>query len=88
MKILCSVLTEKLWPLIPEMFTTSLDRKGKRKPVSLYIKQYFPILKIIFLLFSCWVRVNSDIYKGYYNVSDISYLNSPPPPLSFIPPFP
>jgi hypothetical protein len=28
---------------------------------------------------------NCGIYKGPYNVSDISYLNSPPPPLSFIP---
>jgi hypothetical protein len=32
------------------------------------------------------VRVHCGIYKGSYNVSNISYLNSPPPVLSFLPP--
>jgi hypothetical protein len=37
-----------------------------------------------FPLLWCWVGVHCGIYKGSWNVSDISYLNSPPPPLSFI----
>jgi hypothetical protein len=32
--------------------------------------------------------VPCDIYKDFYNVSTILYLNSPPPQLAFIPPSP
>jgi hypothetical protein len=32
--------------------------------------------------------VHCDIYESSYNVSNISYLNSPPPSFSFISPFP
>jgi hypothetical protein len=32
-----------------------------------------------FVLLLCWVGVHCSIYKGSYNVSNISYLNSPPP---------
>jgi hypothetical protein len=46
------------------------------KNLSLYI--YFSFL----LLF--WVRVNCGIYKCSYNISNISCLNSLPPPFSFI----
>jgi hypothetical protein len=37
----------------------------------------------------CWVGVHCGIYKSSYNVSNLSYFNSPPPPFSFIslPPF-
>jgi hypothetical protein len=36
----------------------------------------------------CWVGVHCTIYRGSYNVLNISYLNSLPPLLSFIsPPF-
>jgi hypothetical protein len=41
----------------------------------------------IFLLL-CLVGVHCGIYKSSYNLSNISYLNSLPPPLSFIPPSP
>jgi hypothetical protein len=46
------------------------------------IKLFFFII-IIFLL--CWVGVHCSIYKGSYNVSNISFLNLPLPLLSFIP---
>jgi hypothetical protein len=49
----------------------------------LQCKFFFFIL--IFLLL-CWVGVYYGIYKSSYNVLNISYLNSPPPPFSFIPP--
>jgi hypothetical protein len=39
---------------------------------------------IYFSLLLCWVRVHCGIYTGSYNV----YLNLPPLPFSFIPPFP
>jgi hypothetical protein len=42
-----------------------------------------------FILLLCWVDVHCGIYKGSYNISNISYLNSPPSLLfSFIPSFP
>jgi hypothetical protein len=31
----------------------------------------------------CWVRVHCGIYKSPFNISNVSYLNSPPPLLSF-----
>jgi hypothetical protein len=37
---------------------------------------FFPLL--------CWVGVHCGIYKGSYNVSNRSHLNSSPPPLSFV----
>jgi hypothetical protein len=37
----------------------------------------------LFLLFF-WIGLHHGIYKGSYNISNISYLNSPPPPFSFI----
>jgi hypothetical protein len=40
------------------------------------------------LLLLCWVGVHCGICKCYYNVSNISYLNLPPPLLSLIPPLP
>jgi hypothetical protein len=42
----------------------------------------------IFFELSCWVGAHCGIYKSSYNISDISYLNSPPPLLSFILPSP
>jgi hypothetical protein len=36
-----------------------------------------------FSLLLCWLGVHCGIYKGSYNVSTVSYLNSPPPPLPF-----
>jgi hypothetical protein len=35
-------------------------------------------------LLLCWVGVHCGIFKGSYNVSTLSYLNSSPPPFSFI----
>jgi hypothetical protein len=42
------------------------------------------LLILFFPLLSCWVGVHCGIYKGSCNMSNISYLNSPPPLLSFI----
>jgi hypothetical protein len=39
----------------------------------------------LFFLLLCWVSVHCRIYESSYNVSNISYLNSPPPLFSFIP---
>jgi hypothetical protein len=36
----------------------------------------------------CWMREHCGIYKSSYNISNIKYLNSPPPSLFFITPFP
>jgi hypothetical protein len=33
----------------------------------------------------CWVRIHCGIYKDFYNISNILYLNLPTPPFSFIP---
>jgi hypothetical protein len=48
--------------------------------IYVYLFTYFLLL--------CWVWVCCGIYKMSYNVSNISYLNSPLPLLSFIPSFP
>jgi hypothetical protein len=42
---------------------------------------------VIFSLLLCWVVVSCGFYKGSYDVSNISYLNSPPLAL-FYPPLP
>jgi hypothetical protein len=42
--------------------------------------------KIWFFLLLCWVGIHSGIYKNSYNVSNIWYLDSPPPLLTLIPP--
>jgi hypothetical protein len=36
-----------------------------------------------FFLLLFWVGVHCGIYKSSYNTSNVSYLNSPPPPFSF-----
>jgi hypothetical protein len=41
-----------------------------------------------FFFLLCWVGVHYGIYKSSYNTSNTSYLNSPPPPFSFILPSP
>jgi hypothetical protein len=47
------------------------------------------LFSVFFPLLLCWVRVHYGILKGSYNVSNISYFNSPSPLLSFspLPPF-
>jgi hypothetical protein len=42
-----------------------------------------------FFLLLCWGEVHYGIYRSYYNISNILYLNSPPPPFFFtpLPPF-
>jgi hypothetical protein len=40
------------------------------------------------VLLLCCVGLHCSIYKSSYNVSNISYLNLPPPPFSFIHPYP
>jgi hypothetical protein len=60
---------------------------------SLFLTVVSTSLKIlysfIFLpLLLCWVGVHCDIYKGSYNVSTMSYLNSPLLPVVLYPPLP
>jgi hypothetical protein len=57
--------------------------KKKKKPIYLFMYSFFPLLL-------CWVEVYCGIYKGSYtyNLSTISYLISPFPPLSFLSPLP
>jgi hypothetical protein len=50
----------------------------------LFFYMYFLRLDFLFLLLLCWVGVHCSIYKSSYNVSNISYLNSPLLLLSFI----
>jgi hypothetical protein len=64
---------------------------GSRKSISRYllkIKERICPQKICegmgFVLLLCCVRVHCGIYKILNNISNISYLNSPPPPFSFI----
>jgi hypothetical protein len=40
---------------------------------------FFPLFLLL-----CWVEVHYGIYKSSYNITNISYFNSPPPPFSFI----
>jgi hypothetical protein len=40
----------------------------------------------IYFLLLCLVGVLCGIHKSSYNISNVSYLNSPPPPFSFISP--
>jgi hypothetical protein len=46
------------------------------------------LILLLFLLLVYWVGVPGGIYKGSYKISYVSYLDSPPPLLSFIPPPP
>jgi hypothetical protein len=48
------------------------------------IQLYWFIIISIIILFLHFIGVHCGIYKSSYNVSNISYLNSPPPPLCFI----
>jgi hypothetical protein len=45
-------------------------------------------LFFLVLLLLYWVGVHCGIYGNSYNISNTSYLNSPPLPFSFIPPCP
>jgi hypothetical protein len=49
---------------------------------------HFTSIKSLYFLLMCWVGVHSGINKSSYNISNISYLNSPLPPLFFIAPPP
>jgi hypothetical protein len=46
------------------------------------------LLFLFLILLLCWVGVHCGIYKDSYNISNISHLNSPSPPFSFISPPP
>jgi hypothetical protein len=48
---------------------------------------FYPMLIFIYFIYFlllCWVGLHCRIYKSSYNISNISCLNSPPPPFSFI----
>jgi hypothetical protein len=45
---------------------------------------YFSLVSVFFKLL-CWIGVHCGIYTDFYNIPNISYLNSLPPTFSFIP---
>jgi hypothetical protein len=49
---------------------------------------YIFLFGFFLFLLLCWVGVHCGIHKSCYNISNISYLNSPPPSFSFISPPP
>jgi hypothetical protein len=57
----------------------------KEDLIFLYFKYFSKTLIILwFFLLLCWVGIHCGIYKSSYNISNLSYLNSPCPPFSFI----
>jgi hypothetical protein len=89
--VFCSVLP-LFCPLVSSVFfviQTPIHRVWWRK---LYFSSILPLLvgvfSFLFFLLLCWVEIHCRIYKNSYNISNISYLNSPPPPFSFISPSP
>jgi hypothetical protein len=56
---------------------------GRLVHCAYWIKKRIEI-QFFFPLLLCWVGAHCDIYKGSYNISNISHLNSPPPQLPFI----
>jgi hypothetical protein len=56
--------------------------KGIKHPICI---QYSLTLLLYFIFYCCAGGVHCGSYKSSYNISNISYLNSPPPPFSFIP---
>jgi hypothetical protein len=53
--------------------------------INLQLLYFFFFSFGIFFSFIVLAGVHCDIYKGSYNISNISYLNLPPPPFFFIP---
>jgi hypothetical protein len=52
--------------------------------IYLFIFIYENCILFIYLSLLCWVGVYCGIYKSFYNIPNMSYLNSLPPPFSFI----
>jgi hypothetical protein len=50
----------------------------------LFLK-YFNYIAFLFFLIFIVLGVHCGVYKSSYNMSNISYWNSPPPSFSFIP---
>jgi hypothetical protein len=78
-------LTSQEWS---QVFFSPWDMQWEILSLYLFILPLlFYIVNIRFILFIIVLGgVHCVLYKDSYNVSNISYLNSPPPPLSFIPP--
>jgi uncharacterized membrane protein len=49
-----------------------------------FILSFFHLFPYLFTLLLCWVGIPCGIYKGSYNESNISYLNSALSPFSFV----
>jgi hypothetical protein len=56
------------------------------QPMWLCREEVYYFLFTYSLLLLCWMGVHCGTYKSSYDISNISYLNSPPPSLSFISP--
>jgi hypothetical protein len=59
-----------------------VDPLSMSKKNTYYLKLIL-FLIIQFIIFYCSVGVHCGIYKNIYNISNISYFNSPPPSFSF-----
>jgi hypothetical protein len=87
-----SLLLHPLKMLLGRLNSICLFNQTRRKNFTLWLQfslhffwySYF----LFFLLLLCWVEIHCGIYKSSYNISNISFLNSPPPPFSFISPHP
>jgi hypothetical protein len=79
--LMCRKYTSHIQPSLPSSITLS--------PYHSYhsLKWAFFVLLSFFSCCYCarWGKVHCDIYKSSCNVSNIPYLNSLPPPFSFIP---
>jgi hypothetical protein len=64
--------------------TCIISINGYIKVQMLYKGRLSGVMKSSFLLF-CSIGVHCGIYKSFYTLSNISYMNSPPPPLFFLP---
>jgi hypothetical protein len=63
------------------------SRKGNTWSALAFLRYYCDCnYCFIFFLLLCWVGVHCSIYKSSYNISNVSYLNTPPQLLSLIPP--
>jgi hypothetical protein len=66
------------------IFLISASRVARNEPLA-------PgFIYFVYLFFIVVLGLHYDIYKSSYNISNVSYLNSPPPSFSFIflPPIP
>jgi hypothetical protein len=83
----CSCFSKSLW-YIMRLFESSLifavGTHGSKLPS--YVLCLCPTGSdklsscFYFILLLCWVGAHCGIYRGFYSISDVSFLNSPSPP--------